>query len=218
MLNERSNCLLGYLLHATLLLSLILSGCAAPIGVTLLSPQDSYQHSVENVLGTGKVSDSTKAVLQRYNLIEVLADDPDQALESIHNISKTDERRGLLFALSELSYLLGARLSTEKSVESNGKARDLFLQSAVYAYFFLLDDRRGTPPTAYDKRFQIACELYNHSLWQAFPINRDGSLLFSGGTKNLIGGPLSLTISTDNLDRNYNTFSGFFASDTFAIR
>ena len=218
MLNERSNCLLEYLFHATLLLSLILSGCTAPIGVTLLSPQDSYQHSVENVLGTGKLSDSTKAVLQRYNLIEVLADDPMQALESIHSISKSDERRGLLFALSELSYLQGTILSTEKSVESNEKTRDLFLQSAIYAYFYLLDDGRGTPPTAYDKRFQVACELYNHSLWQAFPINRDGSLLFSDGTKNLIGGPLSLTIKTDNLHRNYNTFSRFFASDAFALR
>ena len=100
--------------YVALLLSLILSGCAAPIGVTLLSPQDSYRPSVENVLATGKLSDSTKAVLQRYNLLEVLADDPMQALESIHNISKTDERRGLLFALSELSYLQGTRLSTEK--------------------------------------------------------------------------------------------------------
>ena len=203
---------------SALLLGVILSGCATPIGVTLLSPQDSYRHSVENVLATGKLSDSTKAVLQRYNLLEVLADAPMQALESIHNISKTDERRGLLFALSELSYLQGTRLSTDKSVENSGKAGDLFLQSALYAYFFLLDDERGTPLTAYDKRFQVACELYNHSLWQAFPVDRDGSILFSEGIKNLIGGPLSLTIKTNDPNWNYNTFSGFFASDTFALR
>ncbi len=214
--NQTINTMIVTLIFSALIL--ILSGCAAPIGVTKLSPQDSYLQSVENVLGTGKLSGSTQTVLQRYNLLEVLADDPMQALESIHIISKTDERRELLFALSELSYLQGARLSTEKSVENGGKAEDLFLQSAVYAYFYLLDDERGMPPTAYNKYFQFACELYNHSLWQAFPADRDGSLLFSDGTRNLTGGPLSLTIKTDSLTLNYNRLSGFFPSDTFAVR
>jgi pimeloyl-ACP methyl ester carboxylesterase len=201
-----------------LLTSVMLSGCAAPIGVTRVTPQASYLKNAENVLGAGTISDSTKTILQRYNLLDSLANDPAKALDDLHTISKTDTRRDILFAMSELNYLQGARLKSESSGGKGKRAEDSFLQSAVYAYFYLLDDERGEPPTAYDKRYRETCDLYNQSLWQAFPMSQDDGLVFLEETRQLVGGPLSLTINAEHLSNRYEIFAGFFPSDSFNVR
>ena len=54
---------------AILMLGLGLTGCTAPYGVTRVSPQDSYNLSVENALGTNKISVTTKDVLPIKALI-----------------------------------------------------------------------------------------------------------------------------------------------------
>jgi len=95
-----------YYLHCgehivTVLLMIIgLSVCAGPIGVTRVSPRSSYKLSTDNVLGEGKMSDSTKAVLRQLNVIELFNKISMEAIRSLSEISKTDDRRDLLFALS----------------------------------------------------------------------------------------------------------------------
>jgi pimeloyl-ACP methyl ester carboxylesterase len=201
-----------------LLVASVLSGCAGPIGVARLSPQDSYRYSTDNALGAGKMSDSTKTVLQRYNLLATLAEDSLKTIQTLHNISKTDDRRDILFALSELSYLKGGKMLTVHTNDNGRQAQDMFLQSAVYAYFYLLGDGREPPPTAYDSRFREACDLYNRSLWQAFPVNDDKSLHLSDGVRNLPAGKLPLSIRTDTLAWKFDNFEGFFPSDEYAVR
>ena len=206
--------------HILILLLLILglSGCAGPVGVSRVSPQESYKHITANALGAGKMSDSTKTVLQRYNLFESLDDDPLQTIRTLQDIGKTDDRRDILFALSELCYLQGGKLLATFSGESRSRAQDVFLQSAVYAYFYLLDNGREAPPTAYDIRFREACDLYNRSLWQAFPVNDKSSLNLSDGVRHLPGGDLLLVVRTDTLAWNYHDFEGLYPSDGFAVR
>jgi pimeloyl-ACP methyl ester carboxylesterase len=212
-LNLRQGCFfLGLLL-----LTFVLSGCAVPIGVTKVSPQDSYNIRNDNALGAGKTSDTIKAVLQRYNLLELLDKDPLKTLQALHEISKTDDRRDILFALAELSYLHGGKLQAGSTHEGRNEARELFLQSAVYAYFYLLGDGREPPPTAYDSHFRDACDLYNRALWQAFPVNENNSLNFSGGIRNLPVGDLPLTLKTDTLAWEYENFEGLFPADSYAI-
>jgi len=199
-----------------LLLGTLLGGCAAPIGVSTVSPQESYTLRTENALGAGKVSTRTKSVLQRYNLLERQEKDPLDAIGQLHQISKSDDRRDILFALAELSYLQGGKPQTGSSEDERRRARqDMFLQSAVYAYFYLLDDGREEPPTAYDRRFRVACDLYNRSLWQAFPTSSNGSLIFAAGSRALPGGALSVQINTDTLTWDYDNFVGFFPADSF---
>ena len=203
---------------AMLMVGLSLAGCAAPYGVTRVSPQDSYNISVENVLGAGKISDSTKVVLQRYNLFDLLSEDPMKTIQDLHDITSTDLRRDILFALSELSYLQGGVVLAHDQGQNEGQARDLFLQSAVYAYYYLLDEARKTPPTPYDKDDRVACDLYNRSLWQAFSVNTDGSLVLSSGARHLTGGTLSLEIKTEALTWDYDSFERFFPSDSYDLR
>lgn len=201
-----------------LMLGLSLAGCAAPYGVTRVSPQDSYNLSVENVLGTGKISVTTKDVLQRYNLLDMLSEDPITTIQDLHEIAKTDERRDILFALSELSYLHGGTVLADHSNKDREQARDLFLQSAAYAFYYLLDEARKSQPTAYDRDDRVACDLYNRSLSQAFPVNPDGSIVLSGGTRYLTGGSLSLEIKNDDLTWDYGNFTGLFPSDNYDVR
>lgn len=203
---------------AILLAIMVLSGCAGPIGVTRVSPQDSYNISTDNALGAGKMSESTKAVLQRYNLLGQLAEDPLKTIKALQDIARSDDRRDILFCLSEISYLQGETMLANSSEGIRGQAQDVFLQSAVYAYFYLLGEGREPPPTAYDSRFRDACELYNRSLWLAFPTREDGSLNLSGGVRHLPGGDLPVTVKTDTLAWNYENFEGLFPSDSYAVR
>jgi pimeloyl-ACP methyl ester carboxylesterase len=202
-----------------LLLGVVLAGCAAPVGVDYVSPRESYNLIVENALGAGKLSTHTKTVLHRYNLLDLQAENPQQAIADLHEISKGDHRRDLLFALAELSYLQGENPQRGSSEDERRRvAQDMFLQTAVYAYFYLLDEGRELPPTAYDRNFRVACDLYNSSLLQAFPISSNGSLIFSSGTRTLPGGALTLTVNTETLSLPYATFAEFFAADSFAVR
>ena len=201
------------------LLLVVLSGCAGPIGVTRLSPQDSYRLSTANALGEGQMSDSTKTVLQRYNLLGNLEKDPLQTVRTLHEIGKSDDRRDILFALSELNYLQAEKTLAGYNPESRSEAaREMFLQSAVYAYFYLLGDGREPPPTAYDIRFRNACDLYNRGLWQAFPSTGDNGLVLAGGDRNLLAGKLSLQMNTDSLAWEFENFEGFYPVDAYAIR
>ncbi len=201
------------------LLLFALSGCAGPIGVSRLSSQDSYRLSTMNALGEGQMSDSTKTVLRRYNLLGNLDEDPLQAIRALHAIGISDDRRDILFALSELTYLQATTTLTDSHQESQrGAAREMFLQSAVYAYFYLLGEGREPPPTAYDIRFRIACDLYNRGLWQAFPSDDDHRLVLAGGDRELPAGKLSLQIQTDSLAWEFEKFEGFFPADAFAVR
>ena len=203
---------------AILLFGLGLAGCAAPYGVTRVSPQDSYNHSIVNALGSKELSDSSKVVLQRYNLLNQLSEDPLKTIQDLHDIAKIDERHDILFALSELSYIKGTAALAERANKDPELARNLFLQSAVYAYYYLLDEIGKSPPNPYDKDSRVAKELYNRSLWQAFPVNSDGSLILLGGTRKLTGSSLSLEIKADSLYWDYDRFLGFFPSDSFDVR
>ena len=201
------------------LLLVVLSGCAGPIGVTRLSPQDSYRLSTANALGEGQMSDSTKTVLQRYNLLGNLEKDPLQTIRTLHEIGKSDDRRDILFALSELNYLQAEKNLAGYNPESRSEAaREMFLQSAVYAYFYLLEDGREPPPTAYDIRFRNACDLYNRGLWQAFPSTGDSGLVLAEGDRNLPAGKLSLQVNTESLAWEFENFEGFYPVDAYAIR
>ena len=195
----------------------MLSGCANPVGVDRVSPQQSYQLSTANPMGSEELRYSTIAVLQRYDLHDTYSSDLPKTILFLHDQIRTDERRDLLFALAELSYLHGTKL--QKGVSDNGRqlAHDFFLQTAVYAYAYLLCEGREPLPSAYDVRFREACDLYNRSLWQAFPENPDHSLNISEGARNITGGRLLLTLKTEKIGWDMANIAGFFPSDAYKV-
>lgn len=199
---------------APLLLIGLLSGCATPIGVTRVSAEKSYRTSTINPLNQGVVSNSAKAVLHRYNLGETFSTDPRGAIRFLHDTAIHDDRRDILFALAELSYLGGEKLRAGASPE----APDAFLQSAVYAYLYLLGDGAQSPPTSYDIRFREACDLYNRALGRAFPAKEDGSLEFRSGPRKLTVGDLNITLKPETLAWKLENFEALLPADDYDVR
>lgn len=213
-----SACTLRHSLLPLLLVFLVLSGCAGPVGVSRISPEDSYMLSTVNPMGHGKMSNNATTVLHRYNLVKTFTADPEKTIQQLHDLTRTDDRRDLLFALSELCYLHGEKLQGGSSPEKKQLAEDYFLQSAVYAYFYLLGDGPEPPPSAYDIRFREACDLYNRALWRSFPENQDKSLIIAGGERHLPVGDLTLVVKSADLSYNLDDITGFFPSDAYKIR
>jgi pimeloyl-ACP methyl ester carboxylesterase len=205
--------LLTFRCLAPLLLLGLLGGCATPIGVTAVSAEKSYQLSTVNPLNQGVVSNSARAVLHRYNLAETFSTDPRGAVRFLHDTAIHDDRRDILFALAELSYLGGEKLKASASPE----APDAFLQSAVYAYLYLLGDGAQPPPTAYDIRFREACDLYNRALGRAFPAKEDGTLEFRSGPRKLTVGDLNITLKPETLAWKLENLDGLLPADAYDV-
>ncbi len=95
-----------YLLNGCVLVALLaLTGCVTPIGVEKVSARQAYQHLHQNALNSSRCSAETMKVLHRYNLDDAFDKNPDATLEKLQTIACTDDRRDLLYALSELNYL-----------------------------------------------------------------------------------------------------------------
>jgi pimeloyl-ACP methyl ester carboxylesterase len=202
-----------------LLLIFLLSGCAPPIGITKVTPQESYQIATTNPLSqAGTLSNKAKVVLHRFNLLEVYDSNPQQALLNLHKIALTDERRDLLFALAEISYAYGESLPTDSSEGVSGQsARDVYLQSAVYAYLYLLGESKEPPPSPYDSRFREACDLYNRALGRGFQQAEGDSLKFVAGKRWLTSGPLNISLVTNNFRWKLNAFEAFYPANDYDV-
>ncbi len=155
---------LGACLSVVLLV--VSGGCATrtPVGVTSMGVADAYAQIDENALNSSGYSSYTATVLHRYSLERVYARSPVNGIAKLHALACADNRRDTLFALSELSFLLGRE---NRRVKTDGRTlapEHCYAAAAVYAYLFLLGPGEEPPPDAYDRRFRVACDLYNRSL------------------------------------------------------
>ncbi|MEI6167497.1 MAG: alpha/beta hydrolase [bacterium] len=146
------------------LVLLMAGGCATPVGVTSLGRNDAYDQIDRSALNSSDYTTATAAVLHRHNLEALQAKSSARCLIQLHQIAVNDSRRDTLFALSELSFLLGKEDRTIKVSGRVLKPENFFAASAVYAYLFLLGRGEEAPPDAYDRRYRLACDFYNRSL------------------------------------------------------
>jgi pimeloyl-ACP methyl ester carboxylesterase len=184
----------------------------------MVSPRDAYQSSNTNPLGAGVASDQAKYVLNRYYLLQKFDDDPAAAIADLHEQALHDDRRDILYALAEVSYLCAGGLAKSTSLEDKRLAADYFLLSAVYAYFFLLEERSEPPPTAFDHRGRNAVDFYNYGLWQGLATGPEGVLVLEGRVRKLPFGQLSISLDTTNLASKMEDFEKFEPADKYEIR
>ena len=200
-----------------LLLLGLLAGCATPVGVTRISSDESYRSSTSNPLNEGKASNATRVVLQRYDLTRISADEPVKTIRTLHETALVDERRDILFALAELSYLHGERLHDSNSWDEVAHAPDYFLLSAVYSYFYLLGDGPEPPPTAWDIQFREACDLYNRALGRGFPADEDGALSIGDPVRKLPMGELTINKNVETLNWKADDFRSFLPANNYEV-
>jgi triacylglycerol esterase/lipase EstA (alpha/beta hydrolase family) len=144
----------GCLILALAGLLVLASACATPVGVREIGSQQAQRSLTTNVLTRDEPSAPSTQVLTRLALLERFADQPADALAELqaHLAPEGDEDR--LFALAELSFLYA----------DQGGPRSYYLAAAIYAYAYLFPEGAGTPPSPFDPRFRLACDLYNRGL------------------------------------------------------
>jgi len=197
---------------------LFLSGCATPVGVNMVSPRDAYKDAYANPLNAGVLSDQAKYVLNRYFLLKKFDSEPAVAIADLHEKALRDDRRDILYALAEASYLYGSQLSDSYDSDKNKLAPDYFLLSALYAYYFSLEERPEPPPSRFDRRGRNALDLYNYGLWQGLATAEGGAMVLEAKTRKLPFGQLAISLDTAQSPWKIEDFERFEAADRYMVR
>ena len=171
---EKKGCSRLYRQGALLLLfivSLGLTGCATSVGVQQNNPRETQAQINISAVNANDYSRFSRDVLIRFNLLETFQEDPQQVLTFLHHEAEKDYRNDLLFALAELHYFTGMRYRPD----GINRSQRHFYASAIYAYFYLLGKEWLDAPNPFERRFRMACDLYNGALAEALA-DADGNL------------------------------------------
>ena len=199
-------------------LALVLTGCATPVGVRELIPRQSYRNAQANPLNDGVLSDETNVVLNRFDLLQTFKKSPAAAIASLHQKALGDNRRDILCALAEVSYIYGEQVQQSLGPSNRKFSADYFLLAAVYAYFYITGGLEEPPHDAIDRRLHAAYDLYNYSLWRALAAGDDGSLAIEQGMRALPVGGLVITLNTSQFPWNLDDFTAFMPAYKYGVR
>jgi pimeloyl-ACP methyl ester carboxylesterase len=140
-------------------LALAVFGCSYGITVRRAAGPGLLDAWRASAIESDELSPRTLQTLRRWDLDRHYQHDPADAFAQLQTLAVQDPQPDLLFALAEISYLLGRQ--AEKC--EHPQACLFYYFSAGYAYHYLFDDA-GMAGNAYDPRFRLACDLYNTSL------------------------------------------------------
>jgi pimeloyl-ACP methyl ester carboxylesterase len=207
------------LLHVllTVLIVLVSGGCATPVGVVSLGQNYGYAQIDRCAINSKKYSSYTASVLHRYDLERLYAKAPTRCLIELHARAAADERNDPLFALAELSFLQGKR---GRSYQVDGHkliAKNYFAASAVYAYLFLAKLEKEGSAVAFDRRFRIACDLYNRSLGYIVA-QRKGPVTKIDPVIWLPVGSISVTNGFSDLPKPLKEYEVVVSADRYKIK
>lgn len=203
---------------ALFLLCLTLAGCATPVGVNIVSPREAYHDTYANPLSAGVAGDDTNLVLNRFNLLKKFKKEPAKVIATLYEKAITDDRRDILFALAETSYLHGDKLAKSVDPEEKKLAADYFLLAAISSYHFLFSEGPEPPPHALDPRLRTASDLYNFSLWRGFATGENGQLVLEAQSRTLPIGNLTISLNMSAFSLNFADFEKFEPAAKFAVR
>jgi len=198
----------------------LLTGCASPVGVRPVTAREYYQEASANPMNAGVLSNEAEYVLNRHALLRIFRTRPAEVIAQLHEKSLTDERRDLLYALSEMSYIHAGQLAASVEAPKKALARDYYLLSAVYAYYFVFDRRPDPPPDRLDHRLRNALDLYTLGLWLGLATGRGphAGVDLTGGVRRLPFGDLTLSLDTSQLPWPVEGFERFLPADQFQTR
>jgi pimeloyl-ACP methyl ester carboxylesterase len=202
-----------------LVIALALAGCSHPIGANRVSGRVSYEQLNRSALNSSHCSDASEVVLRRFDLEDEFRRSPEEALLFIHKRALTDERRDLLFALAELNFLHADGLQRSIKPGVSRRAPDYYLSSAIYAYLFLLGEGHEAAPSPFDRRFRLACDLYNRAVAQGFAtVSRTNRAIhLDGGVRQLAPGPVQVSVNHEQFKWSLDQIDSFLPADEFVL-
>lgn len=190
------------------------------MGADRVSVRKAYDQLELSALTSNSYSSRSRIVLHRYDLQDTFDRDPEAALERLHGIACTDERRDILFALADLSYLHASRLGRSVWPGRRKRAPDQYLAACIYAYFYLLGENSDDRGEAFNRFHRTASDLYNRGLAQGLRMKgeRDGRVDLRGGTRQLPQGRIMVRSGPQSLTLRTGDFSAFYPADQYSVR
>jgi pimeloyl-ACP methyl ester carboxylesterase len=203
----------GRLFLILVLAAFSLASCATSVGVQKNDPRETYAQISVSAISADEYSRFSEDILTRYNLIQAFNEEPQQVLTFLHHEAEKDYRNDLLFALAELNYYVGMR-SRHNGIE---QSRPHFFASALYAYFYLLGREWLEPPSAFDRRYRLACDLYNNALAEALA-DANGNLQIAPAEVELPVGRFAFSLDAKKFHQKIDHFEKFVSTDRFGVR
>lgn len=204
-----------------LLLALALApGCGTPIGANQVPVSRAYRAPRQNALDGGRYSDATRALLHRYDLEKEFRANPMKGLRRLHEKARAEEQPDLLLALAELHYFHANHLRRSVKPGESREARDCFLASSVYAYYYLQSELSAPQPRLFGPRQELARDIYNRALAQGFlaPGRTNTVVLLREGTRQLTCGAVEVRVDTNAFPWPLGLFSEFVMADTYEVK
>lgn len=168
----------------------LVAGCAGPPPVRVVPRgTNELQRNLDTCALYGdSLSQWTTWLLHVLEAEKRYQDDPLGTLADLHAAALEEVHAPGLFSLAELNYHTARRL----------KSRECYLAAAVYAYLYLLPEDPALAPSAYDRRFRWACDIYNRSLEQAFRDPKKSLLQLEPGRREVPGGAVQVEVDTSD--------------------
>ena len=204
-----------FILFLSALLILLVSGCAS-IGTKDVGFRKAYEQINANALMDAQYSATSKNVLQRYNMGVYFEEHPLKCLNELHKKALTDNRRDLLFALAELNYFTAKYTLRDLDDSPLPENRQYYLAAAIYAYFYLFNETRNKPANPFNRRYRLACDIYNIALAEALT-NAKGNLVFEADVRQLPFGSIDLSLIAQNFPIKLDQVSKIVAADRLDI-
>jgi pimeloyl-ACP methyl ester carboxylesterase len=178
-----------------LLAMMLLTGCSSQrFLIRRDTPANPLAATLQLASSKGpSISQRTQSVLRRFALADVYADDPQLCLEVMQELLETEVESGLVYAISEIAYILGAK--ADRSGE-RAQALDMYSVALTNAYMFLFHEAFDTRRNPYDPLFRGACDLYNESLEASLRIVNAKGQLRPGQSYELTTGTQTYEIHT----------------------
>lgn len=203
----------GWCVLLLFLAALSLAGCSSTMGVRPGDPRDIYRQISVSAISADECSHFSLDVLNRFDLVDAYSKDPGPVLTSLHKEAVRDYRTDTVFALAELSYLAGMRARSQGPCAS----RPLFFASVFYAYQYLVGSEGLAPPNAHDRRFRLACDLYNSALAEALT-EVDGAMRVAPGRVVTNIGRFGFDLDTTNFQQGLEETDRFVSADRILVK
>ncbi|MHC4954825.1 MAG: esterase/lipase family protein [Planctomycetota bacterium] len=179
------------MLRAAPILLLALLACEA-IKVEHVAPEASYRGAIRTILDSDDVSGFTRAILTALGLTDSYRHEPVEAIRVLEAEMRASRDRKLAVAIAELGIVQARRVTTPD--------RRAIGTTLRYSYAYLFDPKLEPAPDAFDARFRLACDLYNHALAEL--TRTSPSLEFREGAMldlQSYGGDCALRVGHDEL-------------------
>jgi pimeloyl-ACP methyl ester carboxylesterase len=186
----------------------LLSACAAPIGVQKIPSHRAQRDFTRSVLSRGELSEKAQILLHRSNQEQAWKSDPVGVLADLHELVTSEpvsefglERR--IRSLDSLAELAFAHANKTKD-------RRFYLAAALYAWVFLFPGDEEFAPNPWERGFRLSADIYNRGLTLAFTDPDSGEILLRDGDHELPFGTLRVDFDEESLvwgDRVLTSFS-----------